>query len=197
VSNVSAIGLQRIWHALAQPYLWLVTRALLLLSARSKFAGFEVVNVAGGTTTVPLAHLASALTLIGLHAPLRLARIKRDIRRLLIIGAGAAEYWPRAEGIAIARASLAELGPEELALVLVHEATHARVQRAGIPYLPALRERIERLCVAQEVAFAERLSEPQEWVKFAERKLASPWWTEDRVKARRATAKRKLRGERS
>jgi hypothetical protein len=41
----------------------------------------------------------------------------------------------------------------ELAQVIIHEATHARVENAGVPYSPQYRERIERLCRNQEVRF--------------------------------------------
>ena len=44
------------------------------------------------------------------------------------------------------------------ACVLVHEATHGVIRSRGILYSPALRERIEQLCVREEQRFVRRLS---------------------------------------
>jgi hypothetical protein len=162
------------------------------ISPRTRIDSFEVVDAASDTMSMSLARLTEALRVIGEYAPAVLARLRRDIRRFLIVGAGGPEYWPHANGVALAGAPTAASRPEELALVLVHEAAHARITRAGIPYIPALRERIERICVAAEVAFAAKLPDSDYWMEFAAAKLADPWWTDERVRARRARARGEL-----
>lgn len=49
--------------------------------------------------------------------------------------------------------------PVKLATTVVHEATHARLCLAGIPYTPTLKDRVEKICVAQELAFARKFPE--------------------------------------
>ena len=45
----------------------------------------------------------------------------------------------------------------DIAVLLVHELTHARIEHAGVTHSPDRRMRIERRCVLQEIAFAQRL----------------------------------------
>jgi hypothetical protein len=61
-------------------------------------------------------------------------------------------------------------------MTLVHEATHARIAKAGITYKQALRARIERLCVEEEAAFADKLPQGQQLAADARRRLEEKWW---------------------
>jgi hypothetical protein len=45
----------------------------------------------------------------------------------------------------------------ELATLIAHEAVHARLMHAGIPYSEPLKARIETLCVKEEIALATKL----------------------------------------
>jgi hypothetical protein len=47
--------------------------------------------------------------------------------------------------------------PELIASVIVHEATHARLERWGIPYEEAKRPRIEAICLRRELNFVSGL----------------------------------------
>jgi hypothetical protein len=47
---------------------------------------------------------------------------------------------------------------ERIATTIVHEATHARLERCGIEYKQELRTRIEAICFRRELAFAARLT---------------------------------------
>jgi hypothetical protein len=63
-------------------------------------------------------------------------------------------------------------------MTLVHEAAHARIVRAGIPWWPDLFERIETRCVKEELAFCRRL-QAAEWqvdarIAWTIRRLSSP-----------------------
>jgi hypothetical protein len=46
---------------------------------------------------------------------------------------------------------------EQIASAIIHETTHARIERHGISYKEELRSRIEAVCVRRELAFAARL----------------------------------------
>ena len=69
-----------------------------------------------------------------------------------------------------------DITPEQLALCIVHEATHARIERCGIRYEPQRRVRIERACIQAELAFAQRLpADESEWyTRYLSDKLQSP-----------------------
>jgi len=56
---------------------------------------------------------------------------------------------------------------EQVALTIVHEATHARLSRFG--YAPEIRARIERICQYQELVFASRIGGDSELVASARR----------------------------
>lgn len=64
--------------------------------------------------------------------------------------------------------------------MLVHEATHLRIRRSGITYDTDKRERIERICVQQQVAFLQRVPcEGGEGLAIAyEHAVETPWWTD-------------------
>jgi hypothetical protein len=178
-----------------QIWLWFVGRGLLLLSARSRVKEFEVYDATTGPFESALVRIHDALAVVREQAPRRYKRMRQDVRRFVIIGAGGAEYWRQLDAIALTRQMIAIESPDELAVTIVHEATHARVASMGIPYLPALRERIERLCVREEVAFAKALPDGERWAGQALRALESPWWTDEAMRARRAAARRELRSQ--
>jgi hypothetical protein len=66
------------------------------------------------------------------------------------------------------------VAPLELAMMMVHEATHARLSQHGLAYVGECRQRIERLCVAAEIAFAENVPESDALVEKARALLQTP-----------------------
>lgn len=62
--------------------------------------------------------------------------------------------------------------PELIAATIVHEATHARLDRCGIGYGEELRPRVEAACFRRELAFAARLPNGDRVRENAERSLA-------------------------
>lgn len=64
---------------------------------------------------------------------------------------------------------------DRVAGVIVHEATHARIGRCGIPYSKALRGRIEVVCHREEIAFARRLPDGALIRHQAEQAIARPY----------------------
>lgn len=68
-----------------------------------------------------------------------------------------------------------ETSPRQIAATLVHEVTHARLERMGFAYLPERRERIEKACFRRELAFARRLPPgAEDLIAEAESQLARP-----------------------
>ncbi len=103
--------------------------------------------------------VATALGLIARHDPLRLARIRRDIRVILVsalVTPGNAGEYNRRHSVCMLDDSAILTAPAALvALWIVHEATHARV--AALAPKAENITRIERICAKQELAFATKL----------------------------------------
>ena len=76
--------------------------------------------------------------------------------------------------------------PEQVALTLVHEGTHARLLRAGFKYDETVRARIEHVCILTEILVARRLPASDELVAAASRRLARPteFWSNAAFRAR-------------
>jgi hypothetical protein len=74
-----------------------------------------------------------------------------------------------------------ELLPEELAMTIVHETTHANLHRHGFDYDPAKRSQIERICVRAEIAFAKRLPGGASLAQAATARLdyGETFWSEE------------------
>lgn len=178
--------------AIALAYRWVVTKVLLLISPSVSVEGLIVVALNGSVAPAAIAQLRSAIRLIDAHAPLLLARLRRDVRRLMLVQTGGPEYWPFANGFILNAAFVVDSDVEFIALTIIHESTHARLWRAGVRYGPACRERIERLCVQAEASFARRLPDGEDFVEYAESKLGSRWWADEAVKERQLRAREAL-----
>jgi hypothetical protein len=67
-----------------------------------------------------------------------------------------------------------ECSSELIAAAIVHEATHARLWRCGLSYEAALRPRMERLCISQELVFASKLPDGKAVAEWATLGLTNP-----------------------
>lgn len=78
--------------------------------------------------------------------------------------------------------------PEEIALIIIHEATHARLTRLGIGYDEAIRSRVEAICHRRELSFAKLLDDDQA-IHVAGYYLANPIdYSDEAVDSRNETA---------
>ena len=115
----------------------------------------------------------------------RFHRLQRDVTRIFVThyGGAAGSYWSDLNACLL---DWSDLGGNlhSAAMTLVHEATHARLEKAGIPYCDRLRERIERLCIREEIAFARQLPNSDELVEEAQHAMSSRWWTPESQKQR-------------
>lgn len=101
--------------------------------------------------------VADALALIRSLDPKRFERIRRDVERVLVLPARNPQFWTRRWTCMLDEALVRNRSAALVASAVVHEATHARLQRAGIRVWPDLIVRIEARCTREEIAFASRL----------------------------------------
>jgi hypothetical protein len=108
-----------------------------------------------------LARVEDALLLIQQHSPLDYARIVRELERIWVSLSfhGLAEYQHSLRACILDERYVADPATtiERIASAIVHETTHARLERYGIGYKAELRTRIEAICFRRELAFAVRL----------------------------------------
>jgi hypothetical protein len=123
--------------------------------------------------------IGAALQLIVTTDPRRYARIRRDLKRVLLTLASGGQYLPRLETCRIGIDYVRRSSPLEVAMMIVHEATHARLWRAGYRYEAANRGRIERICVRAETTFAARIPGSAVAIAQTERLLEREWWTRE------------------
>ena len=134
-------------------------RLLLRLSTTRDFDGLWVGTTESDEEPI-FQRVEEALTIIRLHDPRRYQRLRRDISRIWI------RVLPGPTASFNAAAKACELDPRcvrdatvaahYLAVVIVHEAAHARIDRY-VPYREDLRHRIEAACCRQELAFCRRV----------------------------------------
>lgn len=163
---------------------YVVLRAMIARSPRQRMQGIEVSDlICSGRTELLFSKLGAALALIASVDPYRFDRVERDLRRIVFLESGP-EFWPEARACVLN--DVGDLSTEEVALHVVHEAAHARLWGAGFRYAPALRARIERICVSAELAFLQKVSGSTRLIEETERKLDQKWWTPDQRRARTA-----------
>lgn len=108
-----------------------------------------------------LAPVEHALRLLKQRAPLSFARVTRDLERIWVylLPHGVGEYKSSINACLLDERYVADPSTsiEQIACTIVHEATHARLERCGIEYEEADRARIEAICFRRELAFAVRL----------------------------------------
>jgi hypothetical protein len=113
-----------------------------------------------GEFEIASSKIRDALELIATYDARRFGRLTRDVRRIWVgPTASQAEWFVELEMCVLRFEHV--LSPDtsaaRLALTLAHEATHARLDRGSFGYEEERRVRIERICVNQEIALAERL----------------------------------------
>jgi hypothetical protein len=108
-----------------------------------------------------LSHVERALVLIREHSPLHYSRILRDLKRVWVslLPDGLAGYKHSLGACVLDERFLAdpETSVARIASAIVHEATHARLERCGVGYAEDQRARIEAVCFRRELSFANRL----------------------------------------
>jgi hypothetical protein len=140
--------------------------------------------------TLERAH--AALDLIRENDARRLPRIRRELRWLAFTDVPGAGYVPLLRVCRVESKEVIDQDPAWLAMIIVHEATHARLCRMGIRDGPFQRERVERACVREELAFARRMGGQEYYIAHIEKGLHTPWWTPAALRTRRNEGLRRL-----
>jgi hypothetical protein len=109
-----------------------------------------------------LQRVEAALRLMDRCAPLHYRRVKNSLSRIWVtlVPHGAGCYLHSLNACLLDERVVASETTtiEWIASVIVHEATHARLEKRGIRYDEAVRHRIERICARRELDFALHLS---------------------------------------
>jgi hypothetical protein len=127
--------------------------------------------------------VSQALALVRQYAPIRYARLERDIEAVFVFGGPdcMGQYQPDLHFCELSTYWLTrpDVVPEAVAATIVHEAEHARLWRFGFRYEPEVQARIERLCFRASRAFCNRLPSGEEHVEAASAGMCLPASTYD------------------
>lgn len=163
-------------------------RALRRISPKQFRRGFEVV-LAFNTDDADalLQKIEDALSIIEEGDPRRYQRIRRDLRSVLITRAGGPEFLPPLSACLLGYQLIKDATPVGLAFMIVHEAAHARLWRRGVRYDFQVRDRVERLCITEELRFAEAIHSSPDVIAWVRAKLSNTRrWSDEGIEARRA-----------
>jgi hypothetical protein len=120
--------------------------------------------------------LAAALDVLARHDPRRFERLRADVDGILVVSLpGARGAWilgARLVTLELQYVTAPSTSAEEVASTLVHEGTHAWLDRFGFGYDEPRRARIEAICYRAQLAFARKLPDPGGLVELAQRQLA-------------------------
>ena len=112
-------------------------------------------------TPQDLPRVEHALLLVKNHSPLHYSRIVRELERvwIFLLPGALGRYDRSLKACMLDERYVANSATsiEEIASTIVHEATHAKLDRRGFGYQEELRARIEAICFRRELAFAVRL----------------------------------------
>jgi hypothetical protein len=157
----------------------LVDRMELAMSTARHVDGIWIGSWRGNSEN--LTRVEAALSLVKQHSPLDYARITRELERIWVTLSvyERGQYHHALRACILDERYVADSATtvEQIASTIVHEATHARLERYGIEYKEELRTRIEAICFRRELAFAVRLpnsAEPQEIARRLEWYQSNP-----------------------
>lgn len=139
----------------------------------------------GSTDVKPepgLARVEEALRLIKDHDPLHYARITGNLERIWVdlLPDARASYAPRLNACKLDErfVLLETTTPQQIASCIVHEATHARLERWGISYADEkARSRIEAICLRRELNFVGKLPQNEPFREEIARMIE--WYSND------------------
>ena len=127
-----------------------------------------------------LARVEQALLLVKRHSPVHYSCIINNLERIWIFGLThiGAEYNHSLKACVFDYRFLADpkTSTKLIASVIVHEATHARLERCGITYDEDRRVRIEAICLRREWALAARLPDSAELQQLISEHLHWHWY---------------------
>jgi hypothetical protein len=171
----------------------IVDRIALAMSIGRHLDGIWIGSWSG--RPADLTRVEQAMLLAKQHSPLNYARIIRDLERIwvFLLPHGLGQYQASLKACLLDERYVADPATsiERVASTIVHEATHARLQRYGIGYEEERRARIEAICFRRELAFATRLPDGaqlrQEIIRYLDWYQANPDYFSDAQFQKRRT----------
>lgn len=163
---------------------------LVLVSAEAILVQGVKVRICHGAPNhdAVAAKLGRALTLLKSVRPGLAKRSMQSIRRV-VVWRGNSEYWSSTHACAVDAKLFGDDYPDYvLASTLVHEATHARLDRADLQWREDLRARVEQICTNQQIDFAKLVPGTERYRAWLQDGLTIPWWTKEGIRARRLAA---------
>ncbi len=181
-------------RAMLRPIAWLVLRTLQFLYRvwlrtvpPALVEGFAIVNVSRVGDEIVFARLREALVLLRRTDLRAYSRARRYLRRVVVSHTGGrGEYW-YGMGICVLDADYVVANDVELvAMAVVHEGTHGRLDRLRVKTTPVNVSRVEHLCSRAELDLANRFPDRERYVKIVHEALESDWWSKARTAERNA-----------
>jgi hypothetical protein len=157
----------------------LIRRFLFAISRKQKRDDIEIATLFRDKKgLIVFSKVNQALNLISEFDPRRYLQIRRDVKKIWVFFARpAAGVWMDKLQMCILDRDFYchnNASASRMTLTIVHEATHARLCKLKIKYTEDIRDRVERICIKSEIAFAKRLPDGQKLVEMAESKLKRP-----------------------
>lgn len=127
---------------------------ILRASRQHSVLGISVrAQVARDQEREALRRLTDALNLVRTIDPRRFERLRRDLSYVVLRPTGGACYWVLSNACVLDLSDVLTRPASTTALMIVHEATHARLARAGMLPTARRRRRIEKRCLKEERCF--------------------------------------------
>jgi len=165
--------------------------ALIRLSRHTRVDGLWVGVFMDDQEEAILARLVEALALIKIYDPYRYRRVLREIERVwgYPLPSAWAVWQQTLKRCVVDPRFVLSASTALIASAIVHEATHGTLTRRYVGYAETLRERVEKVCMRQELAFASKIPDGDELRRNIERRLASMtsgWLSDAALQDRRA-----------
>lgn len=146
--------------------------------------GIEVVvSRSEPSVTARVARVREALDIVAQYDPERYRVLKEHLHRVVVwnLGSGQAAYHMSLDHCEINTdfVDAASTRAEQIALALVHEATHARLHHESKTFTEGDDAHQERICIAEELGFARNLPESEfrtDAIALLEKRLGFPLW---------------------
>jgi hypothetical protein len=178
----------------------LVNRFMFAISRRHNRGDIEIAMLfADKNCPIVFQKIDHALNLISEFDPRRYLQIKRDVKKIWVSAVPGyyAQWMDDLQMCVLDRDYLCrtDVSAPEVAGTIVHESTHARLEKLKIKYTEDVRDRVERICIKSEISFAKRLPDGQKFVEIAESRLQIPksYWTNIQSQQRDLEALAELR----
>lgn len=156
----------------------LMVALMFTMTTRKQVLGFELCDVTlNHDGALLFDRVGAALEMIRQYDPRRFRRMQREVAWIGVTNspAAAGRYWLGPKAVVLDASFIRGFVVESIAMVIVHEATHARIRQRGVR-VRGKEGREEHTCVGQEIIFARRIPGTEQLIQGAREKLESRYW---------------------